>query len=93
MVSRRSLEAWKITDWGLAGAEAVLRLHALIINGGLLASWRFHPDQENHRVHNATTSTGSATADKGRPHRKSHWYTEPSHSHRQLPHCRGLLTT
>jgi hypothetical protein len=39
--------------WGLAGAEVVLKLRALIANGDFDAYWRFHLDQEQHRVHNS----------------------------------------
>jgi hypothetical protein len=37
--------------WGLAGAEAVLKLRALVSNGDLDAYWRYHLDREHHRVH------------------------------------------
>jgi hypothetical protein len=37
--------------WGLAGAEAILKLRALITNGDLDAYWRFHLDREHDRVH------------------------------------------
>jgi hypothetical protein len=37
--------------WGLAGAEAVLLLRAVIVNGDLDAYWRFHTDQEHQRNH------------------------------------------
>src|SRR5690606_21146291 len=37
--------------WGLAGAEAVLRLRALVTNGDFDAYWAFHQQQEHHRVH------------------------------------------
>jgi len=37
--------------WGLAGAEAVLRLRALISNGDFQAYWRWHLDQEHQRIH------------------------------------------
>jgi hypothetical protein len=39
--------------WGLGGAEAVLKLRALVINGDFDAYWDFHEQQEyqrNHRV-------------------------------------------
>jgi hypothetical protein len=39
--------------WGLAGAEAVLKLRALVSNGDLDAYWRFHLAQEHQRVHQA----------------------------------------
>jgi len=37
--------------WGLAGAEAILRLRALVINGDLDAYWAFHQQQEHERIH------------------------------------------
>jgi hypothetical protein len=37
--------------WGLPGAEAILRLRALVTNGDLDAYWAFHQQQEHHRVH------------------------------------------
>jgi hypothetical protein len=39
--------------WGLAGAEAVLKLRALKANGDLNAYWQFHLRQERHHVHEA----------------------------------------
>lgn len=37
--------------WGLAGAEVVLKLRALISNGDFPAYWRYHLAREHHRVH------------------------------------------
>ncbi|HYN74199.1 MAG TPA: ISKra4 family transposase [Nakamurella sp.] len=37
--------------WGLAGAEAVLRLRALRSNGDFNQYWTYHLAQEQHRVH------------------------------------------
>ncbi len=37
--------------WGLDGAEAVLKLRAVRTNGDFDAYWRFHLNQERHRVH------------------------------------------
>ena len=39
--------------WGLAGAEAILKLRAIIANGDFEAYWRFHLAQEQHHVHQA----------------------------------------
>lgn len=39
--------------WGLAGAEAVLRLRAVISNGDLDAYWTFHLECEPRRRHQA----------------------------------------
>jgi hypothetical protein len=44
--------------WGLAGAEAILKLRALTTNGDFDAYWRFHLDQEQHRVHNSRYLSG-----------------------------------
>jgi hypothetical protein len=37
--------------WSLAGAEAILRLRALVTNRDFDAYWAFHQQQEHHRVH------------------------------------------
>jgi hypothetical protein len=37
--------------WGLAGAEAVLKLRAITCNGDFDAYWAFHIAQEDRRVH------------------------------------------
>ena len=37
--------------WGLAGAEAILKLRALKANGDFDAYWRYHLAQEHHHVH------------------------------------------
>jgi hypothetical protein len=37
--------------WGLTGAEAVLKLRALISNGDFVDYWSFHIGQEQQRVH------------------------------------------
>lgn len=37
--------------WGLAGAEAVLKLRAVVSNGDFDAYWAFHLQQEHQRVH------------------------------------------
>lgn len=37
--------------WGLAGAEAVLRLRTLRANGDFTAYWRFHLSRERRRIH------------------------------------------
>ncbi|GGS97112.1 hypothetical protein GCM10010176_046180 [Nonomuraea spiralis] len=37
--------------WGLAGAEAVLKLRARIDNGDLDECWRFHLARQHERVH------------------------------------------
>jgi hypothetical protein len=39
--------------WGLAGAEAVLKLRAMISNGDFDDYWRFHLRQEHQRIHQA----------------------------------------
>ena len=42
--------------WGLEGGEAVLKLRALVINGGFDADWDFHAQQEYQRNHRAQFS-------------------------------------
>jgi hypothetical protein len=37
--------------WGLDGAEAVLRLRALVTNGDFDSYWHFHLSHEQDRVH------------------------------------------
>ena len=37
--------------WGLAGAEAILRLRAIKANGDLDAYWAYHIAQEHQRNH------------------------------------------
>ena len=39
--------------WGLAGAEAVLKLRAIKVNSDFDAYWQFHLNQERHHVHEA----------------------------------------
>jgi hypothetical protein len=39
--------------WGLDGAEAILKLRALISNGDFEPYWRYHLRQEHKRIHNA----------------------------------------
>jgi hypothetical protein len=39
--------------WGLAGAEAVLKLRAIKANGDFNDYWRYHLHQERHHVHEA----------------------------------------
>jgi hypothetical protein len=46
--------------WGLAGAEAILKLRALVSNGDLDAYWRYHLDREHCRVHQTHYQDGYA---------------------------------
>lgn len=39
--------------WGLEGAQAILKLRALIANGDLDHYWRYHLRREHERVHHA----------------------------------------
>jgi hypothetical protein len=39
--------------WGLEGAEAILRLRALIASGDFDAYWRYHLRREHERIHHA----------------------------------------
>ena len=39
--------------WGLEGAEAILKLRALIATGDFEDYWRFHLRQEHKRIHGA----------------------------------------
>lgn len=59
--------------WGLAGAEAVLRLRALRTSGDFEAYWRFHEAQEHQRNHAAHYANGEVPAlKKARPHKPNH---------------------
>jgi len=44
--------------WGLAGAEAILTLRALISNGDFDQYWTFHLAQEHRRVHASRYALG-----------------------------------
>ena len=44
--------------WGLAGAEAILTLRALISNGDFDQYWTFHLAQEHRRIHAARYALG-----------------------------------
>jgi len=44
--------------WGLAGAEAILTLRALISNGDFDSYWTFHLAQEHRRVHASRYALG-----------------------------------
>ena len=39
--------------WGLAGAEAILKLRAIKANDDFDDYWRYHLAQERHHVHEA----------------------------------------
>jgi hypothetical protein len=44
--------------WSVEGAEAVLKLRAVRCNGDFDVYWRFHQDQERHRVHESRYANG-----------------------------------
>jgi hypothetical protein len=46
--------------WGVEGAEAILRLRAVIDNGDFEAYWAFHLRCEHDRVHQARCQDGYA---------------------------------
>jgi hypothetical protein len=46
--------------WGLAGAEAILKLRALIAGGDFDAYWRYHLIQEHRRLHQTHYQDGYA---------------------------------
>jgi len=48
--------------WGLEGAEAILRLRAVIANGDFDAYWRFHLRREHERIHHVKYSDGLVLA-------------------------------
>ena len=48
--------------WGLEGAEAILKLRALIASGDFDAYWRFHLRREHERIHHARYRDGLVLA-------------------------------
>ncbi len=44
--------------WGLEGAEAILKLRALLASGDFDAYWRFHLRREHERIHHARYRDG-----------------------------------
>jgi hypothetical protein len=44
--------------WGLDGAEAILKLRAVRTNGDFDTYWRFHLNQERHRIHESRYNGG-----------------------------------
>ena len=48
--------------WGLEGAEAILKLRALIATGDFDAYWRFHLRREHERIHHARYRDGLVLA-------------------------------
>ncbi len=48
--------------WGLAGAEAILKLRALISNGDFDEYWAFHLRREHQRIHQARYQDNVALA-------------------------------
>jgi hypothetical protein len=44
--------------WGVQGAEAILRLRAVIDNGDFEAYWAFHLRREHYRIHQARRQDG-----------------------------------
>ena len=53
--------------WGLPGAEAILKLRALISNGDFDNYWRYHLAQERHRIHRPTTKITPSQRDQLTP--------------------------
>jgi hypothetical protein len=49
--------------WSVHGAEAILKLRATRTNGDFDNYWRFHLDQERHRVHDTRYADGAIPAD------------------------------
>lgn len=66
MKSRLDL-IWSVTAWwSLAGAEAVLRLRALLSSGYPDTYWRFHVSQEYQRNYVAHYANGDVVTMKDR---------------------------
>ena len=57
-VKRATTEVEKLRSdvygrWGLEGAEAILKLRAVIATGDFEVYWRFHLRREHERIHHA----------------------------------------
>ena len=65
--------------WGLAGAEAILKLRAIIANGDFDEYWRFHLAQERRHVHEARYHNHTIPATS---------QVNPGHFKRAAPHRR-----
>ena len=54
------LKSFDITGarWGLEGAEAILKLRALIASGDFDAYWHFHLRREHERIHHTRYRDG-----------------------------------
>jgi hypothetical protein len=52
--------------WGLAGAEAILKLRALISNGDFDQYWTFHLRQEHQHIHQARYQPEQQNHDRSR---------------------------
>ena len=48
--------------WGLEGAEAILKLRAVIATGDFEDYWRFHLRREHERIHHAKYRDGLVLA-------------------------------
>lgn len=58
--------------WGLPGAEAVLRLRAVVANGDLDLYWHFHTRQEHQRIYLEPCPQKSASLlDQCRPSKRT----------------------
>ena len=47
--------------WGLEGAEAILKLRALIASGDFEDYWRYHLRREHERIHHAKYREASSS--------------------------------
>ena len=52
--------------WGLEGAEAILKLRAIVSNGDFEEYWRFHLAGERRRVHESRFASGVIPGAPGR---------------------------
>jgi len=66
--------------WGLAGAEAILKLRAIIANGDFDEYWRFHLARERRHVHEARYDNHTIPATR---------QDNPCHFRRAAPHRRS----
>ena len=64
--------------WGLAGAEAILKLRAIKANGDFEEYWTYHLNEERHHVHDARYLNHAVPS-------ASHDQAHPGHSRRAAP--------
>jgi hypothetical protein len=78
--------------WGPDGAEAILKLRALIANGDFEPYWRFHLRQEHKRIHRlGPRRTLAARAAQGQAFTLGTFSTGPISAHQHVTRPRLIL--